>query len=81
MTAGELQRIAVRLSNQSWCRHWLNFYNNHDNVKMAIQVKDWDGKCEPIPDLTKLGFEELPDFIYVINRTNEDGSPFISQLF
>lgn len=81
MTVHDLQRIGVRLSNGGWCRTWYNFHDNHDQVKMAIQVKDWDGRCQPVPDLLKLGFEEQADFIYLINRTNDDGTPFVSQLF
>lgn len=39
-----------------------------------------------VPDLEKLGFEVLDDntlgahWIYTIGRTNDDGTPFISEL-
>ncbi len=81
MTATELQRIARVLSNQTYCRHWLNFFNSHDDVKLAIQCRDFQGRPERIPDMDKLGFEESSDFLYTINRTNDDGTPFVSQLF
>lgn len=81
MNATELQRIARVLSNQTYCRHWLNFYNSHDDVKMAIQCRNHQGVPERIPQMDELGFEESPDFIYTIKRTNADGTPYVSQLF
>ena len=39
MTATELQRIAVRLSNQGWCRHWLNYGDRHEDILMAARVR------------------------------------------
>lgn len=81
MTANELQRIARVLSNQTWTRHWLNFFNSHDDVKMAIQCRNHQGVPERISDMDKLGFEESPDFIYMIKRTNLDGTPYVSELF
>lgn len=81
MTACELQTIASRLSNCSWCRHWLNFYDSADNVWMAIQCRDNRGKPEPVHDLESRGFSYDPDsLMYFIQRTNEDGSPFKSRL-
>lgn len=80
MTAGELQRIALHLSNQGWCRHWLNYGDRHENVQMAIQVLDSE-KAVPIPELNKLGFKQYPENLYTIERTNDDGTPFVSKLF
>lgn len=81
MTAAKLQRLAAVLSNQTWTRHWLNFHDRHDDVQMAIQCRDFNGTPERIPDFEKMGFEELPDFIYTIKRTNDDGTAYVSQLF
>ena len=81
MTANDLQRIAVRLSNQSWCRHWLNYGDRHTDVQMAIQCRDSYGNPTEIKCLLELNFVEQPDHIYVINRTEEDGSPFVSKIF
>lgn len=61
---------------------------------MAIQCLDWkgsrivhpDGDTEdtigpiPVPDLIKIGFKENPTHFYTIERTNEDGTPFTSEL-
>jgi hypothetical protein len=81
MTATELQRLVRIISNQAWCRHWLNYGDRSDNVVMAIQCRDATGKPEPIDGLSRLGFTELQDHTYTIPRTNEDGSPFASKLF
>lgn len=91
MIAGELQRIALRLSNSCWCRHWLNFNSPENPRKMAIQVLDCvpnenpEAEIEftpkPVPELEKLGFKLDNDnaeslWIYVIDRTNKDGTPY-----
>ena len=88
MTADEIQRLAVRLANQTWCRYWLNFFNRNESVKMAIQSIDADGKPQRIRDFEMDSQFELysdgsPDcrFIYLVDRTNKDGSPFVSVLF
>lgn len=81
MTATGLQNIARRVSNQSWCRYWLNYGDKHKPVTMAIQCRDANGKPEAVPDLLKLGFTEHFGRFYTITRTNEDGSEFESKLF
>lgn len=80
MTAHELQRIATRLANQSWCRYWLNCGDRHESVTMAIQCRDFSGPVE-IRELENLGFRKLHSNIYIIPRTNEDGTPFVPNLF
>lgn len=80
MTATELQRIASRLANQSWCRYWLNYGDRRDNILMAIQCIE-SGKSVKVYDLPKKGFTCLPGNVYTIPRTNEDGSPFVAELF
>ena len=93
MTIDELQRIVIRLSNQSWVRWWANFGDRHDNVLMAVQCLDfrYHHSASPgrypidVDDLLKLGYTIWPAephaLIYTIPRTNEDGTPFNSQLF
>lgn len=74
MTADEIQNIARRLGNQTWCRYWLNFLDSHTNVTMAIQCRSSSGKPEPVPELVKLGFAAATNFLYTIKRTNADGT-------
>lgn len=87
MTATKLQSIALRLSNQTFCRHWLNWTDRHENVLMAIQCRDYEGKVEEVKALLSEGFNlwETTDpqclWIYTIPRTNDDGTPFVSKLF
>ena len=81
MTANELQRFARHLSNQVWTRHWLNYGDRHQNVRMAIQCIDAAGAPVQIRELPGKGFTEEPRHMYTVARTNDDGSPFISQLF
>jgi hypothetical protein len=112
MHINELQSIVRRLSNQCWVRWWANYYNTHNNVKMAIQCLDvvpcmrptsenpgcWPFMPIYIKDLewhmhrqhlVDERFEllhpwqpnSLSNYIYLISRTNEDGTPFISNIF
>ena len=86
MTADELQRIALGLGNQGWVRYWLNFNDSRENVKMGIQVMAFKSESAITPvevgDMARLGFELREggtwrdNFIYLIPRTNEDGTPF-----
>jgi hypothetical protein len=84
MNPTELQRIATRLGNQAWTRHWLH-YNRpcEDPWLMAIQVVGFTREgLRPVRVLAleRLGFREtLPAFkgsIYVIERTDDEGNPF-----
>ena len=91
MTIQELQRIVVRLSNSGWVRWWSNFDCRETNVRMAIQVLDHAGAggLVPVPvrELEAIGFKEFDEakcgarYLYTIERTNEDGTPFVSKLF
>jgi hypothetical protein len=88
MTATELQSLARILSNQTWCRHWLNWQDRQKDVVMAIQCRDCTGKPERVVDLERLGFElwanaddQACQYLYVAPRTNDDGSPFESTIF
>lgn len=86
MTADELQRIALGLSNSGWCRYWLNFNHPQNPRTMAIQVVDLQSEENIGPvkvhGLEVRGFTLLQDshFVYTIDRTNEDGTPFVSEL-
>lgn len=84
MTADELQRIAMRLSNSGWCRYFLHWsYPAQDPWLMAVQVRDADGRPVEVKELTDAyGFWPAPDrpgeYVYTIRRTNDDGTPFRS---
>ncbi len=89
MTATELQRIALRLSGYGWCRHWLHWnYPYQESWRMAIQLLNREGDVyEPVrvPTLEEKGFwvdaiHGRPSYVYVIERTDEDGKPFRSDL-
>jgi len=96
MTIDELQRIVISLSNSAWVRWWANFGDARGErpVKMAIQCLDTPPLRQPrnpqrfiavpVPDLERLGFVRCPFYrkecIYLIDRTNPDGTPYKSQL-
>lgn len=81
MTADELQSIARRLSNSSWCRYWLNWSDRTSPVTMAIQCHDASGVPQRVPDAISHGLEEREDFVYTATRTNDDGTIYESKLF
>lgn len=84
MTATELQRIALNLSNQCFTRYWLNF--NHacgeTQVQMAISCSDGRNTLE----VSALKNDDFKTFsrngrlYYVALRTNEDGTPYFSAI-
>ena len=84
MTATELQNIVRVLANQGWTRYWLMWETNPGQpAKMAISCIDGLGRYEVIPEAESKGFRRVWQrnlLFYVIDRTNEDGSPFISSL-
>lgn len=90
MTIDELQSFVRILSNQGWVRWWANLDNRRENVRMAIQVLDIcpDGTFRPVRvlGLEEKGLQELDDnkveakWLYTINRTNPNGTPFVSQI-
>lgn len=80
MTATEIQNIARRLSNSSWCRYWLN-YTDSEHPILAIQCRNGYGVPQPIRDAEKHGLKQQLDFLYTAPRTNEDGTPYVSKLF
>lgn len=78
MTANELQKIVRSVANWGWCRYWLYINRPQNPVKMAIQVKDWDGTPLTIKYLSN--YEHDRNYLYEIPRTNEDGTDFESYL-
>jgi hypothetical protein len=86
MTAAEIRRIAGQLSNSTWCRYWLNVEDARggESVIYAIQCRDYFGQPEPIYGIEKLGFQRIyhgfGPYFYTIQRTNDDGTPYKSQL-
>ncbi len=58
ITASELQRIALRLSNQCFVRHWLHWnYPCVDPWVMAIECRDAKHNPIRVKDLDQAGFE------------------------
>ena len=93
MTIDELQSIARRLSNSGWCRWWCHFNYPNTPSQMAIQVLDvlkFEDGFQPVPvnDIESLGFtlyqpqsDGAPlNYIYLVDRTNADGTPYVSTL-
>ena len=86
MTASQLQNIANRLGNCCWCRHWLHWnYPQQAPRLMALNCREADGSEARIygGDLERAGFrkEVVNGATYwVIERTNEDGTPFVAEL-
>jgi hypothetical protein len=85
MTASELQRIVVRLSNWGWCRYWLHHnYPRQDPWLMSVQIADFvAGQLGAVeaPELESEGFTLIGRDIgpvYTIERTDEEGKPFRS---
>lgn len=86
MTADELQRIVVRLSNQAWVRHWLHYNRPEQPAVMAIQVVEYkkalNGKVLLTPveckELEKLGFVMDDNiffrYVYLIERQLNESS-------
>ena len=73
MKADELQRIATRLSNQCFVRHWLHWNTPYHPVVMAIECRDWRCKPMQIQDMEKHGFEwdELDQRYYAYRDEEE----------
>lgn len=83
MTADELHRLARRLGNSFWCRHWLHF--NHpvqDPWLMAISCLDGDGNPLMVA-LERHGFTRAVHegglIVYTVPRTDERGEPYRSK--
>jgi hypothetical protein len=85
VTASQLQNICRILSNNGWCRYWLNFYNTEKHVDMAIHCIDYKGTPQSVYGLEAKGFRHADAMgltgVYIIKRTNDDGSDFESKVF
>lgn len=57
MKADELQRIATRLSNQCFVRHWLHFNAPYHPVVMAIELRNSLGESIQAYEMRNHGFE------------------------
>ena len=82
MTLEKFQRIVIQISNGSYVRWW-NQYQRKPWT-MAFLAMNLDGTPEPArlyeADLIGLGFKRDGDF-WTIERTYEDGTPFVDELF
>ena len=91
MTATEFQNnIVLPLANSAFCRYWLCWREDSSSkIYLAIQVAKLEAngkyfiiKC---PDFEERGFKEIGANkkapIYIIERTNEDGTPYETKLF
>lgn len=80
MTADKFQNIVLRLANASFVRYHLHWnYPCRDPWVMAVQVRDHDGKAVHVLPLDARGFEwDEVNRVHVIDRTDEDGTPFRS---
>jgi hypothetical protein len=84
VTADQLQRFAVRLSNSGYTRHWLHW--NHPiicPVRMAISVIAPNGTAKRIRDFDQMEIPvELSSglIIYTFVRIETDGTLFFSEL-
>ena len=84
MTASKLQSIVRNFARGAWVRYWLHWnYPEREPWMMAIQARDDSGSVHEIPDLERVGFirtDHHGTLVYVIERTDKDGSPFRSEL-
>ena len=82
MTLEELQNKYVRLlANKTWVRYWCHINYPHSPVIMGIQARDDNGHPQELPDLKQYKpKQKYKKLMYEIPRTNEDGTPFESNL-
>lgn len=76
MHPSELERIAIKLGNGQWCRHWYHWGQTDKPWIMAVQIRSYSGSPVGCDDLKKHGFVRYDDCLYFINRANEDGTPY-----
>lgn len=91
MTAEELQSIALRLANHGWTRYWIDFRRLSDPRSWLMAVQVYRFRPDPftgIPVLAPIRLSELEDvgfhlidhasfpYLYTIERTNDDGTPY-----
>lgn len=83
MTGDEMRDLASRLSNVTWCRHWVLWGYPQMPARMALSLKDSRGRDDDdervIKELSRRGFVRMESrgaVYWVIERTNEEGSPY-----
>jgi len=72
----ELQKLAIKLGNGNWCRHWYNWGGNKKPWIMALQIRTASGSPVGCDDLKKHGFVRGDSCLYFINRAGDDGKPY-----
>ena len=75
----ELQRLALKLGNGMWCRHWYQWGQIEKPWIMALQIRSFSGSPVGCDDLKKHGFVRWKDCLYFINRAKDDGSPYLGE--
>lgn len=85
MTLTKFNRIILKLSNGCWVRYWVHWNYPNNPCQMAFSAKEYDGANSALyeEDFIKEGFKKkyIDNQLYwIINRTNEDGSNFTSNL-
>lgn len=73
MTPLELQKIALRLGNGYWCKHWFHWGDTEKPWVMAVQIRSYSGSPIGCSDLKKHGFVQGDSCLYFINRADENG--------
>ena len=79
MTIDEFQRIVLSLSNQTYVRWWTHWNYPDSPVMMAIGLHG-SIRAGFIAEMADRGFTWEPPMYLTIQRTNDDGTPYISKL-
>lgn len=84
LTIDQLLPLARVGSNHSWLRWWAHWNHPQNPVQMAISLMDENGKTTDCHALEVKGFEKLVTnlglIVYVCDRVDESGKPFVSRL-
>lgn len=84
LTIFQLQALARVASNNCWVRWWAHWNHPANPAQMAISLMGEEGRTMECRDLEQRGFEKSVNsrgfVIYVGDRVEEDGTPYISRL-
>lgn len=83
LTIDKLQSHARMLSNSCFTRYWAHYNWPQNPVQMAIAIKDDDGNTASCHDLERANYEKQTtngNIIYICDRINSDGTPYVSKL-
>lgn len=83
MTLQELQHIVLRLANQCHVRYWINRYGKvgeQPTMALDIHLPEEARENQLHIELAGKGFRNCGGGLFAIERTNEDGSPYISRI-